>query len=92
MSPTKARARFFPTKAGAGFMASTCKVLEHSKTSLTCGEIVRRASAAGLLDSSGRTPEKTLYALLSRDVRNKGDRSKFRKVGPGQFMLARKVS
>jgi len=90
MLPTKARARFFPTTAGAGFMVSARAVLKRTRTSLTCREIVHRASAAGLLDSGGRTPEKTLYALLSRDIRRKRDRSEFRKVGPGQFILAKR--
>lgn len=79
-----------PYKAGQGFLISARNVLMRSKTPMTCRGIVERATSAGLLISRGMTPEKTLFALLSRDIRDNENRSEFRKVGPGLFTLAKR--
>lgn len=78
-----------PRRAGEGFIASALIVLKYAKSSMTCREIVEQAKEDGLLDSLGKTPEKTLHASLSRDIRGKGKRSEFRKDGPGKFILAK---
>lgn len=75
--------------AGQGFLPAAESILKRAERPLTCREIVERATEAGILDSEGKTPWKTLSALLNRHIEAKGQRCRFRKVGPGKFELKR---
>lgn len=74
-----------PKRAGMGFLPAAETILRRAGKPLTCREIVERAIQAGLLNSSGKTPEKTLYALFQRHLAIEGKNCKFRKVGPGKY-------
>ena len=78
-----------PRLPGEGFISSARIILRRSKTPLTCTEIVERAIEAGLLETTGRTPQNTLHAMLMRHIYRRGDASGFRKVGRGRFELVR---
>jgi len=56
---------------------------------MRCDEIIKVALEKGYWKTGGKTPGATLYAALIRHVVNKGDASRFKKVGPGQFTLAK---
>lgn len=78
-----------PKKAGAGFLPSAKRVLAATRKPLGAGEIVRRAVDMGLLETSGKTPENTLHALLARHIRRYGKAAEFEQV-EGGFYLRKK--
>ena len=66
------------------------KVLATSRKPMTCQEMVDAMTAKRLWKSpGGKTPHATLYASILRDLK-KGKDTRFKKVGPGKFTLARK--
>jgi len=79
-----------PQRAGHGFIASARSVLKRAKAPLRCREIIERAALEGLLTSRGKTPEKTLHALLSRHIQRKGANAEFQRLPDGKFTLARR--
>lgn len=70
-------------RAGSGFLPSTIRVLGAAKRPLTSKEIVERAISMGLLKSKGRTPEKTLQAILLRYMRKEGSAAQVQHVEGG---------
>lgn len=55
---------------------------------LTCRQLIERMTEAELWKSeTGKTPANTLHAALSKEIRVKGDESRFEKVDRGQFGL-----
>ena len=52
---------------------------------MTCRELIGDIVASGEWQSSGKTPEATLYAAIIREIQTKGVQSRFRKTGPGLF-------
>ncbi len=63
------------------------QVLQQSETALHAKDITERIMAAGLWHSDGKTPEATVSARLYSDIKNKGDKSPFVKVGHQTFAL-----
>ena len=78
-----------PKPAGRGFLASAEIVLRKAGKPLNCSEIVARATRDGLLETSGRTPQNTLHALLTRHISAEGSKCKFRRLEGGLFDLRR---
>jgi len=78
-----------PRRAGSGFLPAAEAVLKRAGKPLTCREIVDKATASGLLDSMGKTPEKTLYALLERHIAAEGSKCPFRRAEAGMYELRR---
>ena len=78
-----------PQPSGIGFKPAAIKILARARVPLTAKAIVERAIAAGLIDDRGGTPENTLHALLSRDIKSKGEASEFRTADGGRFTLAK---
>jgi hypothetical protein len=76
-------------KTGQGFISSARNVLKGAKTPLGCREIIERAISEGLLETRGKTPEKTLHAMLSRHILHKGSMSEFLKLPDGKFTLTK---
>lgn len=62
-------------------------ILRDTKKPLTPLEIYKKAEAQKLLDSKGKTPEFSMKARISTDIRNNGFNSKFMRVGPNRFAL-----
>jgi len=61
------------------------KVLQESDAPLSAGEIIDQAAKKGYWKSQAATPQATIHAAMSREIKKKGDESRFKKVGRGQF-------
>lgn len=59
-------------------------VLAKSSTPLNARTIAERVVAAGW-KTSGLTPWATLYSAIQREISTKGEASRFKKIGRGQF-------
>ena len=59
---------------------------------LNCNEMVERMTAKGYWAPArgGKTPASTLYAAILREIRHKGDDSRFEKIERGKFALSLK--
>ena len=57
---------------------------------LGTGEIVREAMTSGRWAprQGGKTPERTLYSAILREIATKGDAARFRKTARGKFAVA----
>jgi len=60
------------------------QVLAEAGEPLAARQIAERVLAAGW-KTRGKTPEATLYAAIVREIANKGDQARFRKVARGRF-------
>ncbi len=57
---------------------------------LSTGEIIAKMKEQGLWSSpTGKTPQNTLHAALSTEIKKKGEASRFRKAERGKFALAK---
>lgn len=63
-------------------------VLKETKEPLHYIEITKRILDRNLWKPEGKTPEHTVNAQLVVDINKRGDRSKFRRYGPGIYGLA----
>jgi hypothetical protein len=79
-----------PKRLEKGFMPAARAVLNRSDEPLSCQEITRLAISMRLLKTQGKTPARTLYAMLMRNIKTHGARSEFRKSAGGLFALAHK--
>lgn len=66
---------------------ATEEVLREAGEPLRFEEIARRALAAGLWQSSGKTPEATIHAQLAVDIDRHGANSKFQRTAKAVFAL-----
>ena len=65
---------------------AAAKVLAASKTSLTTKEMIEAMAAKKLWSSpSGKTPVRTLYSAILREISTKGKDSRFVKTERGKF-------
>lgn len=63
-------------------------VLMDSPTPMRCGELITTMAARDLWASpNGKTPQATLNSALIREIRRKGNQSRFRRCGRGMFKL-----
>ena len=65
------------------------RILSESKEPLGAKSLAERAMAAGW-NTSGRTPEATIYSAIIREIKAKGKASRFSKAGRGLFSAAAK--
>ena len=64
------------------------QILKDGGEPLSCKELVEKAKETGWV-SSGKTPEQTLYSGIFREMKEKGDASRFRKSEQkGKFEFA----
>ena len=68
---------------------AAAQVLAEAKEPLGAKEMVERMLAKGLWQTAGRTPSATIYAAIIREIRDKGEASRFVKVERGKFTLAK---
>ena len=68
-------------------LSAAQKVLQDAGEPLHYQEITRRALESGIWQTRGKTPDATINAQLSVDVKKKGAASAFRRVGRGMFEL-----
>ena len=68
---------------------AAARVLSQSQQALTCPELIAAMAAQGYWTSpAGKTPQATLHAALTREIKSKKDRSRFCKTERGKFALA----
>ena len=70
-------------------LLAAARVLSESKQAMTCPELIAAMAAQGYWTSpAGKTPQPTLHAALTREIKIKKDQSRFRKTERGKFTLA----
>jgi len=64
-------------------------LLGQTDEAMRCKDLVEKARELGLWapKRGGKTPDRTLYAAILREINTKGDASRFRKVERGHFTL-----
>ena len=73
-----------------GLVSAAIRVLEDAggEAAMNCHELVKQATERGLWQPrTGKTPASTLYAAILREINEKGESSRFRKVARGRFAL-----
>ena len=76
-----------PAKLSA--LEAAARVLSESQQAMTCPELIAAMAARGYWTSpAGKTPQATLHAALTREIKIKKDQSRFRKTERGKFGLA----
>jgi len=74
---------------GLGLLSAAAAVLERTGEAMSVKAMIEGAKAAGLwTPGAGKTPEQTLYSAIIREIKDKGDASRFRKEGRGRFAFA----
>jgi len=71
------------------FKQSAIEVLKKAGKPLHYTEITRLALESGILETEGATPESSMNAQITVDIKNKGNGSDFMKTAPGTFTLNR---
>jgi len=67
---------------------AAAQVLKNAGKPMWVGELITAMAEQGLWKSPhGKTPASTLHAAMMREIRRKGDDSRFRKVDCGLFAL-----
>ena len=69
------------------FKEVALRILSNSDRPLHSKEIAKRILRAQLVKSSGKTPERTIYTALYRDIMRHKDKSRFIRTGNGYFSL-----
>jgi len=83
-APTSAKAKHISA------LDSAQRLLAETKEPMTCRQLIEAMAAKGYWQSvGGKTPQNTLHAAIAKEIRTKGKASRFRKVGRGQFALAK---
>ena len=77
-------------KKGLSLLNAAAAVLEQSDEPLAVRAMIEKAKESGLwTPKGGKTPEQTLYSAIIREIKDKGDASRFRKAGRGLFASVR---
>ena len=77
-------------KKGLSLLNAAATVLERSGEAMPVRAMIEEAKATGLwTPTGGKTPEQTLYSAIIREIKDKGDASRFRKAGRGLFASVR---
>ena len=75
---------------GLGLLSAAAAVLERSDAPMSVKAMIEAAKSEGLwTPGAGKTPEQTLYSAIIREIKDKGDQSRFRKEGRGLFSFAK---
>ena len=76
-------------RKGLGLLSAAAAVLERSDAPMSVKAMIEAAKSEGLWSpGGGKTPEQTLYSAIIREIRDKGNASRFRKEGRGLFAFA----
>jgi restriction system protein len=68
-------------------LTATAQVLSDTVAPLSSAEITRLILERGLWQTAGKTPDRTVNALLAVDIKRRGNASRFQRTGPGLFAL-----
>ena len=66
---------------------AAAKVLQEADEPLRVKEIYRRAEEAGYWQSDAKTPDRTLYSAILREMDKEGEDARFEKAGRGLFTV-----
>ena len=78
------------TRKGLSLLNAAAAVLERASEPMAVKAIIEEAKSSGLwTPTGGKTPEQTLYSAITREIKEKGGGSRFRKDGRGLFASAR---
>jgi hypothetical protein len=73
-----------------GALDAAAKLLATAKAPLSTGEMIEAMATKGLWKSpGGKTPDRTLYSAILREIVTKGKDSRFKKAERGKFTLAK---
>ncbi len=69
---------------------AAAKVLAEATEPMNCRQLIEAMTAKNYWQTTnaGKTPQNTLHAAISKEIKTKGHDSRFEKVGRGQFALA----
>ena len=77
-------------RKGLSLLNAAAAVLERASGPMSVKAMIEEAKSAGLWSpTGGKTPEQTLYSAITREIKDKGGESRFRKEGRGLFASAR---
>jgi len=77
-----------PRVKKTGALDAAAKVLGEAKAPMTTKEMVEAMAARGYWKSpGGKTPDRTLYSAILREIVTKGKESRFKKTERGKFAL-----
>ena len=86
---TKAKAPKAEKPKRVSGLDAAAQVLREAGKPMGCKEMVEAMVARKLWSSGGKTPDATISAAVGREIAAKGEKSRFRKAGPGKFELAK---
>ncbi len=69
------------------FRNSAIEILKRARKPLHSREITQLALERGILETEGATPENSMNTQIILDIRSKGEKSDFVKVGPSTYIL-----
>jgi hypothetical protein len=70
---------------GISGLDAAAKILQEAGTPMKAQAMVDKALAEGLWQTTGKTPQATVYAAIIREIAAKGPASRFVKTGKGEF-------
>ena len=71
----------------AGLVDAAIQVMKETGQPMNCKDIVKVILEKKLWETTGKTPDATLYSSILRDIQKKGADARFKKVDRGQFAL-----
>ena len=87
---TKTAAAKKPRAQKTSALVAAVKVLAEAKAPLTTKELIEAMQVKKLWTSpGGKTPDRTLYSAILRQIVTKGKDARFKKVERGKFTLAK---
>jgi hypothetical protein len=86
----KSAAASRPKAKKTSALDAAATLLKAAKEPMTTRELIEAMAAKGLWKSpGGKTPDRTLYSALTREIGTKGKESRFKKADGGKFALAK---
>lgn len=78
-----------PASKPLGALSAASQVLRAAKAPMTCVELIEAMAAKKLwVSPGGKTPANTLHAALMKEIKTKGNESRFAKAERGKFEAA----
>ena len=71
-----------------GLVDAAIQVMKAAGKPMNCKDIVKVILEKKLWETTGKTPDATLYSSILREIVKKGAEARFKKVDRGQFALA----
>lgn len=85
-SPTPAATNASSDSKPVSALSAAARVLQDAGEPMTCGQMIAAMAKSGLWTSpGGKTPDRTLYSAILREIATKGKQSRFRKTERGKF-------